>query len=240
MKSAHFRAIAIITLFCAVLFSRSAIAVTTTFFDPSQTATTSPGDISDTIDTEGYRFTYSLDKHFTGGTGTEIGRQELYVFPSEANVPIGLHAQAVTASDPTGSAQINISRVDGSIFDLNALTFRLLANTSGAGANMEITPVLNGNDGQMVFLEASGGYNSTFSYSTSLSSLIGYDAYNLSLYVDFALLGVTLTDATVVPPPIDPELPPGPGPTPVPEPGTYAMMLVGLGVLGRIQFKVHH
>ncbi len=230
MKSAHFRALAIITLSCAVLFSRSALAVTATFFDSTQTATKSSGVTSDTIETEGYRFTFSLDKHFTGGTGTETGRPELYKFPFEAGVPIGLHAQALTASDPTANAQLSISRVDGNVFDLNALIFRLLASTSGAGAAMEITPVFQGTEGQMVSLDATGFYGSTFSYSTPL---VGYDTYNLSLYVDFALTGITLTDATVAPPPPPPE----PEPAPVPEPETYAMMLVGLAVLAFFGYR---
>lgn len=231
MKSAHFRALAIITLFCAVLFSRSALAVTTTFFDSTQTATKSSGVTSDTIETEGYRFNYSLDKHFTGGTGTETGRSELYKFPFEAGVPIGLHAQALTASDPTANAQLSISRVDGNVFDLNALIFRLLASTSGAGAAMEITPVFQGTEGQMVSLDATGFYGSAFSYSTTL---VDYDTYNLSLYVDFALTGITLTDATVAPPPPPPEPPPA---APVPEPETYAMMLVGLAVLAFFGYR---
>ena len=46
--------------------------------------------------------------------------------------------------------------------------------------------------------------------------VIDGDTYKLSLFVDFALTGVTLTDPS----------------QPVPEPGTWGMMLAGLGVVG--------
>lgn len=124
----------------------------------------------------------------------------------------------------TGPAQVTIQRVDGGAFDLDALGFKLLANTWATGADLEITPMLNGIDGPQVFLDASGAYSNTFSYSNTLSdyrgfntsTLKGYDTYKLSLFVDFALTGVTLTDPS----------------QPVPEPGTWGMMLAGLGVVG--------
>ncbi|MRR07809.1 MAG: PEP-CTERM sorting domain-containing protein [Deltaproteobacteria bacterium] len=230
MKTVRIMFFVAVTLLCAVVFSGAALAVTITFFDPAQTATKSSGATSDTVVSEGYSFTYSLDKLFPPGSGNPTGRQESYVFPSEAGVPVGLHAQALTASDPVANAQISISRVDGNVFNLNALTFRLLANTSGAGAAMEITPVLQGIEGQIVSLDATGFSGSTFSYSTA-PPLSGYDTYNLSLYVDFALLGVTLVDASVAPPT------PDPGPSTIPEPETNAMMLVGLGVLAFFGYR---
>ena len=206
---------------CALLLSTPASAVTTTFFDASQTMTlVASGTTSNTISTEGYLFTYTLDKLFTGGVGltTPIGRVQLVQWP------VGLHAQAVTTGPVIGPAQVTIQRVDGGVFDLGALSFKLLANTWATGADLEITPMLNGNDGPQVFLDASGVYSNTFSYSNILSdyrgfntwTLKGYDTYNLSLFVDFALTGVTLTDPS----------------QPVPEPETYGMMLTGLGVVG--------
>jgi len=206
---------------CALLLSTPASAVTTTFFDASQTmAPVTSGTTSDTISTEGYLFTYTLDKLFTGGIGltTPIGRTQLVQWP------VGLHAQAVTTGPVIGPAQITIQRVDGGVFDLDALSFKLLANTWATGADIEITPTLNGNDGPQVFLDASGVYSNTFSYSNTLSdyrgfntsSLKGYDTYTLSLFVDFALTGVTVTDASL----------------PVPEPETWGMMLAGMGVVG--------
>lgn len=207
------------TSICALILSAPAGAVTTTFFDASQTmALAASGTTSDTISTEGYLFTYTLDKLFTGGGSTIIGRTQLVQWPD------GLHAQAVTSGPVTGPAQITIRRVDGGVFDLDALSFKLLANTWATGADLEITPMLDGNDGPQVFLDASGSYSNTFSYSTTLSdyrgfntkTLKGYDTYNLSLFVDFALTGITLTDPS----------------QPVPEPEAWGMMLAGLGVVG--------
>lgn len=207
---------------CALFLPAPVHAVTTTFFDASQTMTlVASSTTSDTINTEGYLFTYTLDKLFTGGVGltTPIGRTQLVQWPT------GLHAQAVTSGPVTGPAQITIQRVDGGAFDLDALNFKLLANTWATGADLEITPMLDGNDGPQVFLDASGSYSNTFSYSQTLSdyrgfntsTLKGYDTYNLSLFVDFALTGVTLTDPSLLP---------------VPEPETYGMMLAGLGLVG--------
>src|SRR3569832_1624029 len=187
---------------CALFLPAPVHAVTTTFFDASQTMTlVTSSTTSDTISTEGYLFTYTLDKLFTGGVGltTPIGRTQIVQWPT------GLHAQAVTSGPVTGPAQITIRRA--------------------AGADLEITPMLDGNDGPQVFLDASGSYSNTFSYSTTLSdyrgfntsTLKGYDTYNLSLFVDFALTGVTLTDPSLLP---------------VPEPETYGMMLAGLGLVG--------
>jgi len=212
-------ALAAATSICALFLSAPVSAVTTTFFDASQTMTlVTSGTTSDTISTEGYLFAYTLDKLFTGGGSTIIGRTQIVQWPD------GLHAQAVTSGPVTGPAQITIRRVDGGVFDLDALNFKLLANTWATGADLEITPMLDGNDGPQVFLDASGSYSNTFSYSTTLSdyrgfntsTLKGYDTYNLSLFVDFALTGITLTDPSL----------------PVPEAGTYGMMLAGEGLVG--------
>lgn len=212
-------ALAAATSICALFLSAPVSAVTTTFFDASQTMTlVTSGTTSDTISTEGYLFAYTLDKLFTGGGSTIIGRTQIVQWLD------GLHAQAVTSGPVTGPAQITIRRVDGGVFDLDALNFKLLANTWATGADLEITPMLDGNDGPQVFLDASGSYSNTFSYSDTLSDyrgfntklLKGYDTYNLSLFVDFALTGITLTDPSL----------------PVPEPETYGMMLAGLGLVG--------
>lgn len=79
---------------CALFLPVPVHAVTTTFFDASQTMTlVASGTTSDTISTEGYLFTYTLDKLFTGGVGltTPIGRTQIVQWPT------GLHAQAVTS-----------------------------------------------------------------------------------------------------------------------------------------------
>src|SRR6185436_15448993 len=69
-------------------------ADTTVFFDSSQTTNlVTSGITSDTIDCEGYLFTVTRDKLFTGGVGltNPIGR---YL---RVHWPEGLEAQAVTA-----------------------------------------------------------------------------------------------------------------------------------------------
>ncbi len=123
---------------CAFSFA-PANADTTVFFQSCQVATpVSSGVTSDTISSNGYLFTYTRDKLFTGGTGHPIGR------PVRVAWPAGVEAQAVTAPPPGVTdykARITLRRVDGQVFDLTAFTFRLLANTAGAGGSIEIMPV---------------------------------------------------------------------------------------------------
>ncbi len=81
------------------------------------------------------------------------------------------------------------------------ISFRLLANTAGAGAALEIMPLLNGEDGlpNPIAFDATGYAGMTFHYDTSpnpwgsTALLTGFDTYKLSLYVDFALVGLTFT-----------------------------------------------
>lgn len=187
----------------------SAHAVTTTFFDSSQIAAlVATGATSDTISSEGYLFTYTLDKY---STVTRL---------SPVTWPEGVMAQSVIAGPTPGPAQITIKRVDGNVFDITAFTAKLLASTGGAGGAIEIMPKINGEDalGDPVALDASGQYGQSFSYAMPATRLLnGADAYTFSLYVDFALTGLTLVDAST---------------PPIPEPETYAMMLAGLGLVG--------
>lgn len=198
----HATAVAFAAVFCC--FSCAAAdAETTVFFDSSQTATLVISDVtSDTIISNGYLFTYTRDKLFTGGTGQIIGRDERVSWPD------GIEAQAVTTPPPGVTdykARLTISKANGHVFDLTAFTFELLANTGGAGATMEIMPQLNGEDGfnDPLFFEATGYYGSTFSYDESpnplgsAALLKGFDTYKVSLYVDFAFIGLTLQSADV-------------------------------------------
>lgn len=173
-------------------------AATTVFFNSSQVATlVASGVSSDTIRSNGYLFTYTRDKLFTGGGGVPIGR------PVRVPWPEGVEAQAVTTPPPgvtDYSAKIILRRVDNGLFDLSALTARLLANTAATGAAIEIMPTLNGEDAfnDPLFFDASGYYGSTFSYDTSpnplgsTALLVGFDGYKISLFVDFALTALTL------------------------------------------------
>jgi hypothetical protein len=183
--------------------SAHAIAATTVFFDPSQLAMlVSSGVTSDTISSRGYLFTYTRDKLFTGGTGQVIGR------PVRVSWPDGVEAQAVTTPPPGVTdykARITISRVDGKVFDLTAFTFKLLANTAGAGGTLEIMPVVNGEDAfpDPLYFDATGITGMTFSYDTSpnylgsTALLTGYDTYKVGLYVDFVFVALTLDTAAV-------------------------------------------
>lgn len=176
-------------------------AATTQFFASNQVATlVSTGVTYDTISSGGYLFTYTRDKLFTGGIGltNPIGRRVRVPWPQ------GVEAQAVTAGTSPGGAEITLQRADGLPFDLRALTFKLLANTAGAGGSMEIMPQQNGEDAlnDPLFFDATGYYGNQFTYTTapnnwgSTARLTNYPAYKMKLYVDFALTALTLDAAT--------------------------------------------
>ncbi len=186
-----------------ILSSAAGRAAVIDFFDLTQSYSLyQSGVTSDTILTEGYLFTYTRDKLFTGGTGTIIGR------PVSIDWPVGLQAQAVTAGSSPGPAKFTIRRVDGDVFDLPAFTARLLANTAGAGASIEIMPKLDGEDGlaNPVAFDATGYAGNSFTYDTTTpmylgntSALVGFDTYQITLYVDFALTDVKLNGAVPEP-----------------------------------------
>lgn len=234
---AQIKLLTIASAFSALVFSSAAHAVIINFFDAGQVATSvASGATFDTIESDGYLFTYTQDKLFTGGYGltVPIGRSSAVTWPN------GVAAQAVTAGPKTGPAQITIKRVDGDVFDVSAFSARLLASTGGAGGAIEVMPLSGGEDAfsDPAFFNISGQYGQTFSYSSnspsylgSTSSLKGFDTYKFSLYVDFALTGLTLEDASVA---ALPEPLPQPAPEFVPEPGTNPLMLVGLGLIGAV------
>lgn len=183
-------------------------AATVTFFDPSQIAAlAAEGTTWDKIRSNGYYFTYTRDKLFTGGIGPDpIGRYVRIPWPE------GVEAQAVTAGPSPDKAKITIERVDGDVFDLSAFTAKLLANTAGAGANFEVVPFLNGEEvlQDPIIFNATGYYGQSFSYNTtpnpwgqSTAPLAGYDKYTIDLYVDFAWTALMLIGAPVPGPPGD-------------------------------------
>jgi hypothetical protein len=197
---------AIAFAFCCSDSKSASAGFITTYFDSSQTETdVASGMTSDTISSNGYLFTFTRDKLFTGNLGpSPIGRTVRVPWPQ------GVEAQAVTTqppgtTNPDYKARITISRVDGDVFDLTAFTAKLLANTAGAGGSIEIMPQLNGEDGfnDPVFFNATGYYSQSFSYNTSPSYLgstallKGFDTYRIGLYVDFALTGLTLDGAAL-------------------------------------------
>ena len=206
-----------------LLVCTTAEAAVTIFFDSSQVATSvSSGTTSDTISSNGYLFTSTRDKLFTGGVGmTEpIGRAERVTWPD------GVEAQAVTVPPPGVTdykARITLSRVDGDVFDLTTLTFKLLGNTAATGASLEIMPVLNGEDGfnDPIYFDASAYYGNSFFYDESSSpsylgnttQLKGFDTYKIGLFVDYAVTGLTLEGRVI------------------PEPASTLLLLVGLGCM---------
>ncbi len=182
----------------------SARAVTTVFFNSSQaTNLVSTNVTSDTIRTEGYLFTYTRDKLFTGGVGltNPIGRTV------QISWPAGLEAQYVTSGPNPGKAKITVQRVDGAVFDLTAFTAKLLAN-AGAGRAIEIVPLLNGQEplNDPLYFDVSGNYGNEFSYDTTpnylgtTAALTNYDAYVINLTLDYALVSLTVVDASIPPP----------------------------------------
>lgn len=186
-----------------LLAGKLAAASDVVFFDSSQVATlVDSGVTSDTIRSNGYLFTYTRDKLFTGGTGHVIGRQVRVPWPD------GVEAQAVTTPPPGVTdykARLTLRRADGDVFDLISFTAKLLANTGGAGANIEIMPMLNGEDAfsDPAYFDATGYYGSSFSYDEtpnylgSTAALKGFDTYKIGLYVDFAFTALTLAGAPI-------------------------------------------
>jgi hypothetical protein len=195
------------TALCIALGSGAVQAVTTVFFNSSQTTNLVSTDAtSDTISSEGYLFTYTRDKFFTGGTTNPPGRYVRIFWPD------GLEAQYVTAGPTPGKAKITIRRVDGAVFDLTAFSAKLLASP-GAGRAVEIVPFLNGQEplnDPLAFDVSSGFYGSVHSFDTttplhigSTAALTNYDAYVLNLTLDFALVSLTVVDASIPPPVLD-------------------------------------
>jgi len=170
------------------------------FFDSSQTTNlVTSGTTSDTISSEGYLFTVTRDKLFTGGVGltNPIGRF------LRVHWPDGLEAQAVTADPNPSGARITIKRQDGEPFAIPSFAFQLLANTAGAGASLEIMPMLNGEDAfaDPFVYDATGYAGRRFTNNTP--QLSGFDTYKMSLYVDFALMRLTVVDASPPRPTLD-------------------------------------
>lgn len=176
-------------------------ALATVFFESCQAATLlDSGVTSETISSSGYEFFSTRDKLFTGGTGHIIGRTVHVPWPD------GVEAQAVTTPPPgvtDHKARMTLRRVDGNVFDLPAFTVKILANTAGAGAALEIMPLVDGEDAfnDPVAFDVSGYSGQTFSYNTSpnpwgsTALLTGYDTYKIALYVDFAMVALSLNSS---------------------------------------------
>jgi hypothetical protein len=171
-------------------------AVTTNFFNATQTATLVTSNINAiTIQSGDYRFTYSADGYWSSGGGPPTGRFFSIFWPN------GVQAQAITAGPLLGTgANITLKRADGKLFDLRAFTGKILMNTAGAGGAFEIMPLLDGNDGlpDPLQFDCTGYAGQSFPHTPALA---GYDTYKIHMWGDFALTALTLIDTN---PPVPP------------------------------------
>ena len=183
------RLISLVALCGCLAGAPSVHGVTNVFFTGSQAATLIVSNINSvTIQSGDYRFTYSVDGYWSPGGGPPTGRFFSIFWPS------GVQAQAITTGPLLGSgANITLKRADGKLFDLRAFSGKILANTAGAGAQFEITPQLNGNDavGSPFMFDATGFGGQTFPHTPALA---GYDTYKIHLWVDWAVVALTLID----------------------------------------------
>lgn len=174
------------------------MGATNVFFNPWQTASVVATNMtSTTIRSRGYLFTYSVDgwwSAYPGGPPT--GRMQPVQWPT------GIDAQTLTAdaSGPVSqqsSASITITRADGQPFALHTFTGKILGNTAGAGAAFELMPQINGNDAfpNPLTYDATGYGGQSFSYAPMLT---GYDTYVLSLWMDYGLTQLTVSDASII------------------------------------------
>lgn len=228
MSATHAMTMSVVAML-ACLLPPAATAGVTVFFDPAQVATpVETGTTFDTISCEGYLFTYTRDKLFTGGGPVPIGRGVRVPWPA------GVEAQYVTAGPNPGKAQITVQRVDGGVFDLTSFTAHLLGN-AGAGRAIEIVPMLGGQEplNDPLPFDVSGNYGMDFSYDTSpnpygtTAALVNYDAYVINLTLDYALNALTLTDPSA-PSAVDTE---------PPTPAAGELLLSPNPAAGRVQIR---
>ena len=157
------------------------------------------GEVWDTYSSNGYLFTATRDKLFTGGVpgGEPIGRS------LDVQLPIGLEAQALSVVPPginDNKAKIEISREDGMPFDLNAFTMEMLWNqTNPITTLFEIMPILNDEDAfdEPISFNGTGHYGDLFHYDqfsfpTNTSMFEGYHAYKIKFLLDFAMVSLVV------------------------------------------------
>jgi len=157
------------------------------------------GEVWDLYTSSGYAFYATRDKLFTGGLpgGEPIGRD------LDVELPQGLEAQALSVLPPSVSdnkARIEISRVDGEPFDLNAFTMMMLwTQTNPIETLYEIMPIYNDEDAfdEPIRFYGTGHYGDTFYYDqtsvpTNTSLFVGYHAYKIKFLLDFAMISLVV------------------------------------------------
>ena len=157
------------------------------------------GEVWDVYTSSGYELYATRDKLFTGGLpgGEPIGRD------LDVELPGGLEAQALTELPPGISdhkARIEIRRVDGEPFDLNAFTMMMLwVQTNPIETLYEIMPIFNDEDAfdEPIRFYGTGHYGDTFHYDqtsvpTSTVLFQGYHAYKIKFLLDFAMISLVV------------------------------------------------
>lgn len=187
---------AFVVLICCFTMRSNAVEI----FGQSQTFTLiENGEVWDTYSSNGYIFTATRDKLFTGGLpgGEPIGRS------LDVELPIGLEAQALSVV-PLGindnKAKIVISREDGMPFDLNAFTMEMLWNqTNPITTLFEIMPIFNDEDAfvEPIRFNGTGHYGDLFHYDqfsapTNTSMFENYHAYKIKFLLDFAMVSLVV------------------------------------------------
>lgn len=182
------------------LFGVTAQSQPVELFGPDRSFTLiEEGEVWDTYTSNGYIFTVTRDKLFTGGLpgGEPIGRD------LDIELPQGLEAQALSVLPPSvgdNKARIEISRVDGEPFDLNAFTMMMLwTQTNPIETLYEIMPIYNDEDAfdEPIRFYGTGHYGDTFHYDqtsvpTNTSLFVGYHAYKIKFLLDFALISLVV------------------------------------------------
>ena len=187
-----------ITLVASVLSILGAESLATEIFAPNTSfLLVEDGEVWDVYTAGGYAFYATRDKLFTGGLpgGEPIGRD------LDIELPQGLEAQALSVLPPSvgdNKARIEISRVDGQAFDLNAFTMMMLwTQTNPIETLYEIMPIYNDEDAfdEPIRFYGTGHYGDTFHYDqtsvpTNTSLFVGYHAYKIKFLLDFAMISL--------------------------------------------------
>lgn len=137
---------------------------------------------------------------------------------------IGSPGNAIAGGTEAGGTDGSFDLTDGGLFSFNSFD-------SASGAGNSYSGTVTG------FLNSVSLYSQTFfgggPYKTNIASsnTLLFDKLNFSLRASAAIDNISVTPAAVVVPPV-PIIPPVGIVAAVPEPATWAMMIVGFGLVG--------